>query len=157
MALVAVSFVLTFCLLNVNLYTPKPNVHDAGITRLLAKVQQYQQAVWSLFMIVETFSFAVGLLTQVNMQRMRRKEVEVERDKAEIALYKAQIKPHFMFNTLNTLYGLFLTHNENALASLERFITMMRYVHQSSQRDMIPLSEEIDYIRQYVALQSLST
>lgn len=154
-ALVVASFVLTFCLSNVNLYTPKPNVHDAGITRLLPKVQQYQQAVWSLFMIVETFSFAVGLLTQANMQRMRRKEVEVERDKAEIALYKAQIKPHFMFNTLNSLYGLFLTHNENALASLERFITMMRYVHQSSQRDMIPLSEEIDYIRQYVALQSL--
>lgn len=153
--LIAVSIVTAFWLGSVNLYTPKPSVHDEGIIRLLPKVQQYQQAVWSLFMIVETFSFAVGLLTQANLQRMRRREVEVERDKAEIALYKAQIKPHFMFNTLNSLYGLFLTHNEKALVSLERFITMMRYVHQSSQRDLIPLSDEIDYIRQYVELQSL--
>ena len=153
--LIIASLVITICLAKVTLYTPKPNVHDMGITRLMPKIQQYQQAVWSLFMIVEAFSFAVGLLTQANLQRMRRREVEVERDKAEIALYKAQIKPHFMFNTLNSLYGLFLTHNENALASLERFITMMRYVHLSSQRDLIPLSDEIDYIRQYIGLQSL--
>lgn len=152
---IVLSFVITFLLADTDLYTPKPNIHDEGITRILPKVQQYQQAVWSLFMIVEAFSFAVGLLTQANRQRARRRAVELERDKAEIALYKAQIKPHFMFNTLNSLYGLFLTHNENALPSLERFISMMRYVHQSSQCDLIPLSEEVDYIRQYVALQSL--
>lgn len=154
-ALIILSFVVTFCFSNISLYTPKPNVHDNGIIRILPKIQQYQQAVWSLFMIVETFSFAVGLLTQIDRQRIRRKEVETERDKAEIALYKAQIKPHFMFNTLNSLYGLFLTHNDNALVSLERFISMMRYVHNSSQKDSIPLSEEIDYIKQYVELQSL--
>lgn len=153
--LIIMSFLLTASLAAINLYSPKPNVHDEGIIRLFPKIQQYQQAVWSLFMIVETFSFAVGLLTQANKQRMRRREVEAERDKAEIALYKAQIKPHFMFNTLNSLYGLFLTKNDNALSSLERFITMMRYIHQASQRDMIPLSEEIEYIRQYVELQAL--
>lgn len=152
---IAVSIAITICLTSVNLYTPKPNIHDAGIARLFPKVQPYQQAIWSLFMIVEAFSFAVGLLTQANLQRMRRQEVEYERDKAEIALYKAQIKPHFMFNTLNSLYGLFLTHNENALVSLERFITMVRYVHHSSQLDMISLTDEIDYIKQYVELQSL--
>lgn len=153
--LIAVSFVITFGLSSVQLYTPKPSIHDEGIIRLLPKIQQYQQAIWSLFMIVEAFSFAVGVLTQADRQRQRRQEVEAERDKAEIALYKAQIKPHFMFNTLNSLYGLFLTKNENALTSLERFITMMRYIHEASRRDTIPLSDETEYIRQYVELQSL--
>lgn len=149
------SLTVTYLFSQVNLYNPKPSIHDAGITRILPAVQQYQQAVWSLFMIVEAFSCAVGLLTQANQQKARRRAVEAERDKAEIELYKAQIKPHFMFNTLNSLYGLFLTGNEKALASLEKFIAMMRYIHTSSLCDTVPLSHEVDYIRQYVELQSL--
>lgn len=153
--LILLSFAITIALSSADLYTIKPSIHDEGIKRVFPNIQQYQQAIWSLFMIVEIFSFAVGLLIQVNKQRNRRREVGEERDKAEIALYKAQIKPHFMFNTLNSLYGLFLTKDKKALISLERFITMMRYVHQSSQKDSITLAEEIDYIRQYTELQSL--
>lgn len=155
MIMIAASLAVTYSLSCVTLYTPKPNIHDLGVERLLPYIQQYQQAVWTLFMIVETFSFAVGLLTQTNLQRSRRRAVEAERDKAEIRLYKAQIKPHFMFNTLNSLYGLFLTKDENALPSLERFISMMRYIHTSSTCDLVPLSDEVDYINQYVSLQKL--
>lgn len=154
-AMAVVPFLVTYAISSVTLYPPKPNIHDVGIGRVFPNIQQYQQAVWSLFMIVEAFSFAVGLLTQTNIQRSRRRAVESERDKAEISLYKAQIKPHFMFNTLNTLYGLFLTKDENALASLEKFISMMRYMHTTSMCDFVPLSEEVDYIKQYVGLQKL--
>ncbi len=153
--LIVFSLGVTYLLSQVSLYNPKPNIHDDGITRIFPSIQQYQQAVWSLFMIVEAFSFAIGLLTQANIQKSRRRAVEAERDKAEIELYKAQIKPHFMFNTLNSLYGLFLTHDVKALESLEKYISMLRYIHTTSQRDFVPLSEEADYIRQYVELQSL--
>lgn len=153
--MILLSLAVTYGFSCVTLYTPKPNIHDLGIYRLFPHIQQYQQAVWSLFMIVEAFSFAVGLLTQTNIQRARRRAVEAERDRAEIDLYKAQIKPHFMFNTLNSLYGLFLTNSENAIPSLERFISMMRYIYTTSTRDLVPLDEETDYIRQYVELQTL--
>lgn len=154
-ALILLSLVITYSFSCVTLYTPKPNIYDIGISRMFPSIQQYQQAVWCLFMIVEAFSFAIGLLTQINHQRALQRALEAEKDKAEIKLYKAQIKPHFMFNTLNSLYGLFLTNNSNALASLEKFISMMRYIHTSSSCDMVPLSDEVDYIRQYVGLQSL--
>lgn len=153
--IIILSLVMTAFLSSITLYTPKLNIHDFGINRMFPYIQQYQQAVWSLFMIVEAFSFAIGLLTQTNIQRQRRRAVEAERDKAEIELYKAQIKPHFMFNTLNSLYGLFLIHSDKALESLEKFISMMRYMHTTSTKDMVPVKEEADYIRQYVALQSL--
>lgn len=154
-AIILFSICATYLLSNISLYNPKPNVHDAGITRIFPSIQQYQQAVWSLFMIVETFSFAVALLMQANLQKSRRRAVEAERNKAEIELYKAQIKPHFMFNTLNSLYGLFLTHDDKALESLEKYISMLRYIHTTSRQDFVTLSSEVDYIRQYVALQSL--
>ncbi len=154
-AIILASLVVTYCFSAVSLYTPKPNIHDEGVVRLFPSVKQYQQAVWSLFMIVETFSFAVGLFTQTEIQRSRRRDVEAQRDRAEIDLYKAQIKPHFMFNTLNSLYGLFLTKNENALPSLEKFISMMRYIHTTARLEMVDLTDEAGYIRELVALQSL--
>lgn len=153
--LILLSIIVTAILSGIELYIPKPNIHDEGIVRYLPQILQYQQALWTLFMIVEAFSFAVGLLVQTNIQKARLRAAEAERDKAEIELYKAQIKPHFMFNTLNSLYGLFLTENKNALPSLEKFISMMRYIHTSSNRDLVPLAEEMGYIREYVEVQSL--
>ncbi len=153
--MIILSIIVTFILSGVELYIPKPNIHDEGIVRRLPQILQYQQALWTLFMIVEAFSFAVGLLVHTNIQKARLRAAEAERDKAEIELYKAQIKPHFMFNTLNSLYGLFLTENKNALPSLEKFISMMRYIHTSSNRDLVPLAEETEYIREYVEVQSL--
>ena len=153
--IILISFIVTFLLSSIELYIPKPNIHDKGIVRYLPQILQYQQALWTLFMIVEAFSFSVGLLVQTNIQKARLRAAEAERDKAEIELYKAQIKPHFMFNTLNSLYGLFLTKNKNALPSLEKFISMMRYIHTSSNRDLVPLSEESEYIHEYVEVQSL--
>ncbi len=154
-SLIAISFAVTYWLSQITLYIPKPNIHDEGIFRMFPSIMQYQQAVWSLFMIVETFSFAIGLLIQANLQKSRHKAVEAERNKAALELYKAQIKPHFMFNTLNSLYGLFLIHDDKALEALEKYISMLRYLHTSSLRDSVNLSDEADYIRQYVALQSL--
>ncbi len=153
--LVVASVVVTYLFTRVTLYTPAPSIFDIGITRVFPMMYQYHQMVWSLFGIVEAFSFAVGLLTETNQQRASRRAVEAERDRAEIALYKAQIKPHFMFNTLNSLYGLFLTHDAKALPSLEKYISMMRYVHNTTMRDMVAVHEEADYIREYVELQSL--
>lgn len=153
--MILVSIIVTFILSSIELYIPKPNIHDEGIVRHLPQILQYQQALWTLFMIVEAFSFAVGLLVQTNIQKARLRSAESARDKAEIELYKAQIKPHFMFNTLNSLYGLFLTENKNALPSLEKFISMMRYIHTSSNQDLVPLTEEAEYIKEYVEVQSL--
>ena len=64
--MIIASVSVTYAFSCVTLYTPKPNIHDVGIERLFPAVLQYQQAVWSLFMIVEAFSFAVGLLTQTD-------------------------------------------------------------------------------------------
>ena len=153
--MILISIIVTFIFSGIELYNPEPNIHDRDIVRHLPQILQYQQALWTLFMIVEAFSFAVGLLVHTNTQNARLREAKAERDKAEIELYKAQIKPHFMFNTLNSLYGLFLTENKNALPSLEKFISMMRYIHTSSNRDFVPLNEEAEYIREYVEVQSL--
>ena len=118
-------------------------------------LRQNQQAVWLYYIVVVIFCFAVGMLTEAYRQRLAREEVEYERNRAELALYKAQINPHFLFNTLNTLYGLLITHSDKTEITMERFINITKYMYNNANREFISLSEEVDYIDQYLALQSL--
>lgn len=118
-------------------------------------VRQNKQAVWLHYIIVTVFCFAVGMLNEAYRQRLAREEVEYERNKAELALYKAQINPHFLFNTLNTIYGLLITHSDKTEATLERFIDLTKYMYNNANHEFIPIAEEVEYIGQYIDLQKL--
>ena len=102
-----------------------------------------EQGVWFLFLVVTTFSVAVGLLTELYRQMLRRKELEQEKSRAELALYKAQINPHFLFNTLNTIYGMILTHSDRTEQAFMQFIGMVKYLYSKASSDFIPVTEEI--------------
>lgn len=118
-------------------------------------IRQNQQAVWLHYIVVVVFCFAVGMLNEVYRQRLAREEMEYERNRAELALYKAQINPHFLFNTLNTLYGLLITHSDKTEATLERFINLTKYMYNNANREFVSLAEEVEYIGQYIGLQQL--
>ena len=118
-------------------------------------IRQNQQAIWLHYILVVIFCFAVGMLKEVYRQKLARAEMEYERNKAELALYKAQINPHFLFNTLNALYGLLITQSDKTEITLERFINLTKYMYNNANREFIALAEEVDYIGQYIALQQL--
>lgn len=133
---------------------PFPN-EDLTERMLSARKYLRTQTVWFFFLIVTGFSLSVELTCELFRQILSRKEVEVEKNKAELALYKAQINPHFFFNTLNSLYGLVLTHSDKAESAFIMFSNILKYMYAHTDTDTIPVSTEIDYIRQYVDLQSL--
>ncbi len=95
------------------------------------------------------------MLTEAYRQRLAREEVEFERSKAELALYKAQINPHFLFNTLNTIYGLLIMRSNKTEVALERFINLTKYMYNNANLEWIPLAEEVAYIEQFIGLQKL--
>lgn len=112
-----------------------------------------EQAVWFLYVVVTTFSAVVALLSELNQQIIARQSIEFEKKKAELALYKAQINPHFLFNTLNTLLGLIITKSEQAEEAFIQFCNLMKYMCNNSTQDMVSLQTEVDYIEQYIDLQ----
>lgn len=131
---------------------PDKNISERTLS---AKKYLRTQTVWFFFLIVTGFSLSIELICELFRQILSRKEVEVEKNKAELALYKAQINPHFLFNTLNSLYGLVLTHSNKAESAFIMFSNILKYMYVQTDNDTIPASNEIDYIRQYVDLQSL--
>lgn len=112
-------------------------------------------SVWFFFFVVTGFSLAIELMFELFRQILSKQEIEAEKNKAELTLYKAQINPHFLFNTLNALYGLVLTKSEKTESAFIQFSNILKYMYSQTTLDTIPICNEIEYIRQYVDLQSL--
>lgn len=153
--LVAASIGISVGFASIDLFYRDYTPFDKGIMSFLPRLKMYQQAVLSLFMVVESFSFFVGFIVAIYQQRLERQQAEAMRDREIITQLRNRIKPHFMFNTLNTLYGLFLTENPAALPSLAKFISMLQYVQRAYGSDTVSLEDELQYIRQYIDLQKL--
>jgi hypothetical protein len=87
---------------------------------------------------------------------MQQKQLlEQEKLRSELALLKAQVNPHFLFNTLNNIDSLIHTDAEKASEALIKLSTLLRYVIYDAVRDLVPLQLEIDHIRAYIELQRL--
>lgn len=85
----------------------------------------------------------------------RKKEIENEKLAAELHFLKAQINPHFLFNTLNNLYYLAFTQSPNTTTVIEKLSQMMRYMIYDSNAPKVPIGKEIDYMRNYIGLEQL--
>ena len=120
-----------------------------------ARIHIRTQTIWFFFLMVTGFSLAIELTFELFRQILSRQEVEAEKDKAELALYKAQINPHFLFNTLNTLYALVLSRSDKTESAFVKFSGILRYMYSQSGSELIPAERELDYIHQYVDLQQL--
>ena len=158
MAVIVLSLAVTFLFSAYEITSPLYHIHQEQRQLYpypIWGIRQNQQAIWLHYILVVIFCFAVGLLKEVYRQKLARAEMEYERNKAELALYKAQINPHFLFSTLNTLYGLLITQSDKTEITLERFINLTKYMYNNANREFIALAEEVDYIGQYIALQQL--
>jgi two-component system, LytTR family, sensor kinase len=74
---------------------------------------------------------------------------------AELKVLKAQIHPHFLFNTLNSLYSLTLKKSENAPEVVLKLSSLMDYMLYDANAEKVPLDKELDYIKNYIALERI--
>lgn len=83
-------------------------------------------------------------------------KLKTERSEMKLAFLKSQVDPHFLFNTLNSLYSIALEEKSNTTAdSIVKLGTLMRYNLHDSQSEKIPLRKEVEYIQKYIDLQQL--
>lgn len=102
------------------------------------------------------FLFLAGFLLSVAIRVNNRwRETEREKLNTELSYLKAQINPHFLFNTLNTIYSLAIEQSDRTPEAIARLSSLMRYVIQDATLTQVPLAKELDHISHYVALQNL--
>ena len=99
-----------------------------------------------LFLVIFSFSLMMKISN-------RWKQTEKEKLNAEVSFLKAQINPHFLFNTLNSIYSLALQKDNKTADAIVQLSGLMRYIIKDANDYMVPLEKEIDYIGNYVSLQ----
>lgn len=148
--------VLFFATELISMY-PLPSETMAGpnMATVETRVNIRHQAVWFFFLVVTGFSLCINANIELFQQIILKKEMEVEKNKAELDLYKRQINPHFLFNTLNAIYALILTKSDDAETAFVKFSDLFKYAYTYTRKDSIQLDEELKYIKQYIDLQKL--
>jgi two-component system LytT family sensor kinase len=95
---------------------------------------------------------------QQRTQQITGLETELGQTTANLDFLRSQINPHFLFNVLNTLYGMALQENsERTAQGVQMLGDMMRFMLHENHQPTILLVREVDYLRNYIALQELRT
>lgn len=88
-------------------------------------------------------------------QLREKQELETQTMQSELRFLKSQINPHFLFNTLNNLYALTLKKSDKAPEIVIKLSEMMRYMLYECNEKRVPLSKEVNYLRNYLDLERL--
>ncbi|WP_291786762.1 histidine kinase [Cecembia sp.] len=124
-------------------HTPRPRNYYWDISHLLV------------------FYMSVGISTSIaTVQKWQEDEkirlrLEKEKTNSEFSFLKAQINPHFFFNTLNNIYSLTNIDVEKAKTALLKLSRMMRYVLYETEKNQTLLSKELDFIKDFLELMKM--
>lgn len=117
----------------------------------------FWQTVWFKSAILLLTALGVGGLVLARFRALRRKtELERKIVESQLRALQAQMNPHFIFNSLNSILHFITTHDSgSAHKYLVKFSKLMRLILESSRSDSISLREEIDALTLYLDLESL--
>ena len=104
----------------------------------------------NLFMFMNVYGFSWALRLYDKWRQVREEQLNTE-----ISFLKAQINPHFLFNTLNSIYSLTITQSDKAPDAVVKLSSLMRYTITDANSEKVPLSKEIAYINDLIELQKL--
>lgn len=137
------------------------NIDMSSLDMILQQVNPFVGRAYydKMMPIIDLLLVAIGIIIafsknwQVEQKRMQ--ELEQERISAELTYLKAQINPHFFFNTLNNIYSYTLIDGDIARNAISNLSKMMRYVLYDSQNQQTTLEKEISFITEYIGLMKL--
>lgn len=110
---------------------------------------------FSIALFYLAFSCALYLSRQWYVQRELLQRIQLEKLNTELEYLKAQMNPHFLFNSLNTIFFQIDKHNQDARETLGKFSDMLRYQLYECNGSEISIEKELAYLRNYVELQKL--
>lgn len=100
-------------------------------------------------------SFVFRLAMAYFVVKRQSEEILYQRSQFELKLLKAQLQPHFLFNTLNTMYYEAYLEAPRTALLIERLSAIMRYFVDQSSKEVVPLATEVEFIDNYIALEKI--
>ena len=113
----------------------------------------YGLGYFSTYTVLALFAYVLYSIKKAYKQQQTIEKTTIERQQAELSSLKAQINPHFLFNTLNMIYSSALKKEDKTPEMILKLSDNFRYLLQKGQDDIVSLQEDIMHIRDYVSLQ----
>lgn len=104
-------------------------------------------------MTVAGFAVAIKLIKHWYQKKIENEQLEKEKLRSELQILKGQVHPHFMFNTLNSIYALSLKRPQDTSEAILKLSDLMRYILTESTQQTIELKKEIEIVRHYIELE----
>ena len=133
---------------------PKPPPRT-GLSEAVRHLGFYSRS--SQFLVVFIAGTGFKALSQWYAEKQRLQELEKSMIQAELSFLKSQIHPHFLFNSLNSIYYLALSKDDKAPEAILSLSDFLRFVTIESNNSQIPLEKEVKMLEEYIHLQSLRT
>ena len=97
----------------------------------------------------------VKLARSIGQNKLKEAQTDAAHSQSELHLLQSQLSPHFLFNTLNNLYGLSITEHEKIPPLLLRLSDLLRYSVYDSNEIFVPLKDELAYIENYIEFEKI--
>ena len=110
---------------------------------------------FSIALFYLSFTLALALSKNWYKQQQLLQKIQVEKLETELRYLKAQMNPHFLFNSINTIYFQIDKNNVEARESLQKFSELLRYQLYECNEEAIAIEKEIEYLKSYIDLQRL--
>lgn len=136
-------------------FGPPPNMRGPFGPPMGRRFRPFDSVSFFIFLMIMALSTAIKIIQQWQMTEQRAVRAEADKASAELSFLKAQINPHFLFNTLNNIYTLAVMKDEHAPDSIMKLSNIMRYVTDDATANFVPLQDEINCINDYIELQRL--
>jgi len=127
--------------------------HYSGVTSLWTRYN-YPRAMLALFSI-GWIAVTFRLVKKWYMEKEIQHRLEKEKLTVELQLLRSQLHPHFLFNTLNSLYAMTLERSAEAPEAVLQLSSLLRYILYECNDPVIPLCQEIKCLQDYIALEKM--
>jgi len=104
-----------------------------------------------IYVLSLVFRIAIAYFTL----KQQTEEILLQKSQAELNLLKSQVQPHFLFNALNNIYYRVYKVDPPSAGLIERLADIMRYFVDESPKDEVPVSTEVAFIENYIALERI--
>jgi len=101
------------------------------------------------------FALAIKLMKDWYLKQKEAADVAREKINAELQLLKAQVHPHFLFNTLNNIYSFIINDSPAAPGALKKLSTLLRYIIYECNQPLVKLEKELKMVRDYIDLEKI--
>ena len=130
-----------------------PNTRNSKISLIVPDYYLRQSLHFTFINLFAITGFAY--FTRMFREEKIKQELRDQHHLLELKYLKAQLHPHFFFNTMNNIYSLALYRSEKTAPIVEKLSLLMRYIIYEGRKDVVPLETEIEFLKNFVALEKI--